>query len=105
MIAADMLSFVQSDLTDLWLRYFARHGRSAMWIIFRGWKWVVDPLGRVQYATATLLLGVLAATDWRMTVISSNSVAVLLIVTLSLSIHLVVRYRELHRAQPAASRT
>jgi predicted RND superfamily exporter protein len=39
-----------------------------------------------------------------MTVISSNSVAVLLIVTLSLSIHLVVRYRELHRLQPAATR-
>ena len=55
-------------------------------------------------ATSTLLLGVLAGTDWRMTVISSNSVAVLLIVTLSLSIHLVVRYRELQRQHPDAPR-
>ena len=103
MIAADMLSFVQSDLTTFGSAILLVMA-AAMWIIFRGWKWVVIPLAACS-ATATLLLGVLAATDWRMTVISSNSVAVLLIVTLSLSIHLVVRYRELHRAQPAASRT
>ena len=41
------------------------------------------------------MLGILAVFDWRMTVISSNFVAVLLIVTLSLSVHLIVRYREL----------
>lgn len=102
MIAADMLAFVQSDLVTFGSSILLVMA-AAMWIIFRGWKWVLIPLAACS-ATATLLLGVLAATDWRMTVISSNSVAVLLIVTLSLSIHLVVRYRELHRAQPAASR-
>ena len=102
MIAADMLSFVQSDLLTFGSAILLVMA-IAMWIIFRSWKWVLIPLTACS-TTATLLLGVLAATDWRMTVISSNSVAVLLIVTLSLSIHLVVRYRELHRAQPAESR-
>jgi predicted RND superfamily exporter protein len=46
----------------------------------------------------------LGALDWRMTVISSNFVAVLLIITLSLSIHLVVRYRELEHTEDAVSR-
>ena len=75
-----------------------------LWLIFRSLKWVFIPLFTCS-ATATLLLGVLGATDWRMTVISSNSVAVLLIVTLSLSIHLVVRYRELLLQQPQSPRS
>jgi hypothetical protein len=41
------------------------------------------------------MLGFLAAIDWRLTVISSNFVALLLIVGLSITIHLIVRYREL----------
>ena len=102
MIAADMMAFVRSDLVTFG---FAILGVMALvlWLIFRALKWVLIPLVTCS-ATATLLLGVLAGTDWRMTVISSNSVAVLLIVTLSLSIHLVVRYREQQRVQPDASR-
>jgi predicted RND superfamily exporter protein len=46
------------------------------------------------------MLGILGALDWRMTVISSNFVAVLLIITLSIVIHLIVRYRELHAQYP-----
>ena len=46
------------------------------------------------------MLGLLGALDWRMTVISSNFVAVLLIITLAICIHLIVRYRELHAEDP-----
>jgi predicted RND superfamily exporter protein len=46
------------------------------------------------------MLGILGFTDWRMTVISSNFVAVLLVVALALAIHLVVRYRELEAKEP-----
>ena len=102
MIAADMMAFVRSDLVTFGSAILGVMAL-VLWLIFRALKWVLIPLVTCS-ATATLLLGVLAGTDWRMTVISSNSVAVLLIVTLSLSIHLVVRYRELQRAQPDASR-
>ncbi len=102
MIAADMMAFVRSDLVTFGTAILAVMA-VALWLIFRSWKWVFIPLVTCS-ATATLLLGVLAGTDWRMTVISSNSVAVLLIVTLSLSIHLVVRYRELQRQRPDAPR-
>ena len=34
--------------------------------------------------------------DWRITVISSNFAAILLIITMSMTIHLAVRYRELN---------
>jgi predicted RND superfamily exporter protein len=46
------------------------------------------------------MLGILGFTDWRMTIISSNFVAVLLVVSLALAIHLVVRYRELEVTEP-----
>ena len=102
MIAADMMAFVRSDLVTFGTAILLVMA-VVLWLIFRSWKWVVIPLITCS-GTATLLLGVLAGTDWRMTVISSNSVAVLLIVTLSLSIHLVVRYRELQRQRPDAPR-
>jgi len=102
MIAADMIAFVRADLVTFGSAILLVMAL-VLWLIFRSLKWVVIPLVTCA-TTATYLLGVLAGTDWRMTVISSNSVAVLLIVTLSLSIHLVVRYRELLRAEPESSR-
>jgi predicted RND superfamily exporter protein len=98
MIAADMIAFVRSDLVTFGSAILLVMA-CVLWLIFRAAKWVLIPLFTCS-ATAALLLGVLGGTDWRMTVISSNSVAVLLIVTLSLSIHLVVRYRELQRLNP-----
>ena len=103
MIAADMIAFVRSDLVTFGTAILLVMAL-VLWLIFRSLKWVFIPLFTCS-ATATLLLGVLGATDWRMTVISSNSVAVLLIVTLSLSIHLVVRYRELLLQQPQSPRS
>ena len=102
MIAADMIAFVKSDLVTFGVAILAVMAL-ALWLIFRSLKWVVIPLLSCS-VSASLLLGLLAVTDWRMTVISSNSVAVLLIVCLSLSIHLVVRYRELLSTQPNLSR-
>ncbi len=98
MIAADMVSFVRSDLVTF--------GSSILGImmvvlavVFRRVRWVVIPLVTCT-ATVTVMLGLLGALDWRMTVISSNFVAVLLIITLAICIHLVVRYRELHAQEP-----
>lgn len=98
MIAADMVRFVRSDLV-----FFGSAILGVMVVIlgliFRRVRWVVIPLATCT-VTVTMMLGLLAFLDWRMTVISSNFVAVLLIVTLALSIHLVVRYRELHALSP-----
>lgn len=102
MIAADMLAFVESDLITFG---FAIVGIMIVVLaaIFRDWRWVVAPVLNCAL-TAIMMLGLLAFLDWRMTVISSNFVAVLLIVTLSLSVHLVVRYRELEHTTPDIDR-
>lgn len=100
MIAADMISFVKSDLVSFGagILLFMVVILAA---IFRGLRWVLLPLFTCV-AVAVFMLGLLAWLDWRMTVISSNFVAILLIITLAIAIHLVVRYRELQLDLPEA---
>lgn len=98
MIAVDMVDFIKSDL-------FVFGGVVAVFLvvllagIFRDWVWVALPLAACALTVASML-GLLAWLDWRLTVVSSNLVALLLIATLSVCIHLAVRYRELQRDQP-----
>lgn len=102
MIAADMLDFVQDDLVTFGSAIVVVMVLMLA-LIFRDYRWVVVPITGCVL-TATLMLGILGFTDWRMTVISSNFVAVLLVVSLALAIHLVVRYRELETVEPELSR-
>lgn len=102
MIAADMLSFVRSDLLSFGSAILGVMVL-VLAVIFRRLQWVVIPLASCILGVA-YTLGVLAFFDWRMTVISSNVVSVLLIVGLAIAIHLVVRYRELHRLAPEGPR-
>jgi predicted RND superfamily exporter protein len=101
MIAADMVSFVRSDLVTFGTGILA-FMLVMMAVIFRQFRWVALPLFTCMVVVSTML-GLLGWLDWRMTVISSNFVAVLLITTLSINIHLVVRYRELQQEIPDAS--
>lgn len=98
MITADMVAFVQSDLV-LFGSAILGIMLLVLAVIFRRVRWVVIPLATCS-ATVIIMLGLLGFLDWRMTVISSNFVAVLLIIALAIAIHLVVRYRELHASDP-----
>jgi len=102
MIAADMIAFIRSDLVTFGSAILGIMVL-VLGVIFRDWRWVVAPIVNCS-ATALLMLGLLGFLDWRMSVISSNFVAVLLIVTLSLSVHLIVRYRELEQVDPGLTR-
>jgi hypothetical protein len=64
-------------------------------IAFRQPRWVILPL-LTALATAVVTMGFLGLAGWSLTVVSSNFLALLLIFVLSLTIHLIVRYRELH---------
>jgi len=101
MIAADMISFVKSDLVVFGAGILV-FIVVTMTLIFRQPTWVFLSI-TTCLLTATFMLGLLTLIDWRMTVISSNFVALLLIITLSITIHLVVRYRELLTTHPELS--
>ena len=103
MIASDMISFIESDL-----KYFAI-GVLIMFIItlsiiFKKLRWVTMPL--VSSALiALVVIGFLGWMDWRVTVVSSNFISLLLIISISLTIHLIVRYQELYELDPSMDKT
>ncbi len=93
MIADDLVTFVQGDLSSfsfavVLLIIFA------LGLIFRKVRWVAIPLACCAVA-GIIMVGVLGLMDWRVTVVSSNFISLLLIITISLTVHLTVRYREL----------
>lgn len=98
MITADMIAFIQSDLV-VFGSAIVVFIVLMLAIIFRQMRFVLLPLAVCVMAVISVL-GLLSWVDWRLTVISSNFVALLLIMTLAITIHLVVRYRELHARHP-----
>ncbi len=101
MIANDLMDYVQSDLVmfgSLILIILVL----ILTLIFRQIHWIVLPLGICTLAVVSMV-GLLGWLDWPATVISSNFIALLLIMTMSLTIHLIVRFRELTFNDPEAS--
>lgn len=98
MITADMIDFIRRDLVVFGLGVVL-FIIATLAVIFRQLRFVLLPLGTCILAVV-MMLGFLSWIDWRLTVISHNFVALLLIVTLAITIHLVVRYRELHARHP-----
>ncbi|MEO0443449.1 MAG: MMPL family transporter, partial [Pseudomonadota bacterium] len=92
MITSDMVDFINNDIV-VFGSGIVIFIIIILTIIFRQWQFVVLPL-LTCLTTLIVMLGFLAAIDWRLTVISSNFVALLLIICLAITIHLIVRYRE-----------
>ena len=93
MIADDMISYVKNDLINFGLGVFIFIIFTLI-IIFRKLKWVILPILSCIYAVS-IMIGLLGMIDWEVTVISSNFISLMLILTLSMNIHLIVRYRQL----------
>ncbi len=65
-----------------------------LWFLFRQLSWIVLPI--VCCATSVVMtLGLLAALDFKVTVISANVFALQIILSLAMIIHLIVHYQEL----------
>ena len=100
MITADMIDFIRSDLNVFGVGVLLLM-IVVLSFIFRQFWLVVLPLTSSVVAVV-MVAGFLAWVDWRMTVISSNFVPLLLIISLAMTIHLLVRYREYYAAEPQA---
>ncbi|MGM0571085.1 MAG: efflux RND transporter permease subunit [Pseudomonadota bacterium] len=102
MIASDMIRFIESDLSTFGVGVLIFLLLTLV-AIFRRWQWVVVPILCCGF-TVWLVAGYLGWMQWPVTVISSNFVSLLLIMTLSLTIHLMVRYREHQQSNPEDDR-
>ena len=90
MIANDMMSYIKSDITVFGIGVFI-FIILTLWFIFRNLKWVIMPL--MGCATSVIvMIGLLGFLGWKVTVISSNFIALMLILNMAMNIHVTVRY-------------
>ncbi|MDH5298128.1 MAG: MMPL family transporter, partial [Desulfobulbaceae bacterium] len=66
-------------------------------------RWVLLPLF-CSAAAVLIMLGLLGLLDWRVTVISSNFISLMIILTMSLTIHIIQRFHEVYGQSPGADR-
>ncbi len=98
MITTDIVAYISSDLVIFSLAVIGLMSL-ILAIIFKSIRWVIMPIG-ISIVSALIMTGVLAYLGWKVTVISSNFFSLLLVMTLSVVIHLVVRYREIAQLNP-----
>lgn len=100
MITVDMIQFIQHDLLVFGSGVFL-FLLLILSLFFHKVRWVLLPM-LVCGITGLLTIGFMAYSGWTITVISSNFLSILLIITLSLTIHLIVRYRDLQLEHPSS---
>ena len=98
MIADDMMGYIKSDIVVFGIGVFI-FIILTLWFIFRNFKWVVMPL--LGCATSVIvMIGLLGLIGWKVTVISSNFIALMLILNMAMNIHVTVRYLQLRKEFP-----
>ena len=103
MIANDMMSYIKSDIVVFGIGVFI-FIIFTLWIIFRNLKWVVMPL--LGCATSVIIMiGLLGLIGWKVTVISSNFIALMLILNMAMNIHVTVRFLQLKKEYPNLSKS
>ncbi len=97
-IADDLIIFIKNDLKVFGIGVFI-FMLITLVISFRKIRWVILPMLCCAFSV-TVMMGILGMFDWEVTVISSNFISLQLILTMSIAIHLIVRYEEFHVEDP-----
>ena len=93
MIAHDTIKMIQQDLLTFGVAVFFMFVL-ILSIIFKQFRWVAIPLISACLS-ALFTTGLISWMGWKVTVVSANFIALLMIIGISLTVHLVVRYREI----------
>jgi predicted RND superfamily exporter protein len=102
MITDDMVTFIKNDLINFGLGVLI-FILATLVIIFRKLIWVMTPVINCIYSVL-FMIGLLGYLDWKVTVISSNFISLMLILTLSMNIHIIVRYRQIYTSSNQGKR-
>ena len=95
MIADDMMSFIKNDIVIFGAGVFL-FIVATLWFIFRKLIWIIVPLSSCFFAVV-IMTGLLGMLGWKVTVISSNFIALMLILTMAMNIHMSVRYLQIKK--------
>ena len=95
MITDDMMTFIKSDIVVFGLGVFIFIVLT-LWIIFKNLRWVAVPLIGCIVSVLSMI-GLLGFLGWKVTVISSNFIALMLILNMAMNIHVTVRYLQIRK--------
>ena len=95
MIADDMMSYIKSDIVVFGIGVFI-FIVITLWIVFKNIKWVIMPLLGCS-TSVIIMVGLLGLIGWKVTVISSNFIALMLILNMAMNIHVTVRFLQLKK--------
>jgi len=103
MIADDMMSYIKNDIIIFGIGVFIFIVLT-LWFIFRNLKWVLMPLLGCS-TSVIIMIGLLGLIGWKVTVISSNFIALMLILNMAMNIHLTVRFLQLKKEFPELTKS
>ena len=101
MIADDMMTYIKNDIIVFGAGVFI-FIVCTLWFIFRSLLWVFIPLLSCFFSVL-IMVGFLGLVGWKVTVISSNFIALMLILTMAMNIHMSVRYLQYRKENPNVS--
>ena len=99
MIADDMMSFIKSDIMVFGLGVLL-FIIATLWFVFRKLIWIIVPISSCLISVV-IMMGLLGVIGWKVTVISSNFIALMLILTMAMNIHMSTRFLQLRKDYPA----
>ncbi len=98
MIADDMMSFIKSDIVNFGIGVLA-FIVAILWFVFKKIVWIVVPISSCFFSVV-IMIGLLGLLGWKVTVISSNFIALMLILTMAMNIHMGTRFLQLTKEKP-----
>ncbi len=98
MIADDMMSFIKSDIIVFGVGVLL-FIITTLWFVFRKLIWIIIPISSCFFSV-TIMTGLLGLLNWKVTVISSNFIALMLILTMAMNIHMSTRFLQLKKNNP-----
>ena len=98
MIADDMMTFIKSDIIVFGLGVFF-FIVATLWFVFRKVIWIIVPISSCFFSVI-IMMGLLGLLGWKVTVISSNFIALMLILTMAMNIHMSTRFLQLKEKFP-----
>ena len=95
MIADDMMTFIKSDIIVFGIGVLL-FIIATLWFVFRKIIWIIVPISSCFFSVL-IMMGLLGLLGWKVTVISSNFIALMLILTMAMNIHMSTRFLQLRK--------
>ena len=99
MIADDMMTFIKSDIVVFGLGVLL-FIIATLWFVFRKLIWIVVPISSCFFSVI-IMMDLLGLLGWKVTIISSNFIALMLILTMAMNIHISTRFLQLRKTYPS----